>query len=93
MTAKKPAKKPAKKKPEKKMSYSELKSLAEELAGQVVFALKFLDTKGGGGMRFDFKTQTATVWQEDFMDSLDKCGYVVDRKAYWAGKNKKSRKR
>ncbi len=67
-----------------KMSYKELKALAEELAGHVVFALKFLDTKGKGkGLRFNLKTQTATVWQEDFMNSLDKCGFVIDRKAYW----------
>lgn len=73
---------------------AEYKAMAERLAGCVVFALKFLNTKGGGGLMFNPTTGAlGGSWQDDFMDALDGCGIVTDRKAYWAMTEKKRRRR
>jgi len=84
-------KKPTKKKKPETVKVD--KQAVTDLARCVAFALKFLDTKNGTGLRYDFATGKATVWQEDFMDALDKIGVIVDRDAYWKKKTKKTRGR
>jgi hypothetical protein len=71
------------------------KTAATELASCVLFALKYLDTKGGSGLTIDAKTRKITRWQDDFMKALDGVGYVIDRDDYWKVRqeSKKQRRR
>lgn len=71
------------------------KEMATDLASCVLWALKFLKTPGGSGMWCGTSKDGEMVtkpWQERFMDALDKCGYVIDREAFWEPKDKKKGK-
>lgn len=80
-------KRPVTKKPDPK------KAVVTELANCVVFALRYLDTKGGSGLSFNRETKKITRWQDDFIDALDKAGIVVDRDDYWKAKAEQKNKR
>ena len=70
-------KKAARKKPKtKRFNY---KKAATELASCVLFALKYLDTKGGSGMRINMTSLPARRSLSSFMSALDGVGYVIDR--------------
>lgn len=68
-------------------SYDELKSMVEDLGQCVVFALKHLEAKGGGGLHMDLTTGKTQRWEDRFMNALDRIGYVVDRERYFKDKD------
>lgn len=72
------------------LTYEELKSIAEEMGSCLIFALKFCKIPGAGVMYFP-KTGKMQAWEDRFMDVLDRIGYVIDRKSFYANKHKKKR--
>lgn len=78
----------------RKRTYEELEIGARDLGTCVVWALKYMKPTGiGEGLVVTMSTGETQEWTEKFMDALDKVGYVVDRKAYYANKDKKKRRR
>ena len=73
----------------KRIPYTQLKAMAEELASCVLWALKFCKVPGSGLHVSGVNTGhvKAKAWEEVFMDALDKTGYVIDRKKFWAKRN------
>lgn len=77
----------------KRVNYKEA---AIELGKCAVFALKFLDTKHGGGMRMLINadgTRSVAPWPDTFMAALEKIGYGVDRDAFWKMRGERKRRR
>jgi hypothetical protein len=61
----------------KKRSNAELKADVKRLGGCVLWALKFLDAKGGGALVCTADMKKCLPWEDDFMDALDSIGYVI----------------
>ncbi len=82
----------AAKKP-KVLSKAELKAATSKLGSCVLWALKFLDTKSGGGLVASADLKVLQAWEDNFMDALDGIGYVIDRKSYYENKANKGKRR
>lgn len=69
--------------------------IALELAVRLIWALKYMKPKSGGGSVLHIDTMVAQPWDEWFMDGLDAVGYKIDRKKYRArmdGKKPRTKK-
>jgi hypothetical protein len=67
---------------------------AANLARCVVFAVKYRKHLSRGGTVMQVgpdKKPRFQAWEENFMDALDRVGYVIDRKKYWAEESGKRR--
>lgn len=66
------------------------KQIVTDLASCVLWALKYLTTKYGGGLWMEMNTLKSKAWEEKFMDALDGVGYCIDRKAFWKKRDEPS---
>ena len=76
-----------------KPTRQELETMVSRLAGVVIWALEHLEAPGSVGLTYNRDTHQVKAWQELFFDALDLTGNVVDRKAYYAQKKTKKRRR
>jgi len=58
------------------------KKIAASLAQRVIWALKYMNPKGGNGSVFHVDKGETQPWDDWFIDGLAEVGYVVDRKKY-----------
>ena len=55
---------------------------AGALGARVIWALKFMEPPGGGGLVASPGSEETQPWEHWFMDALDDIGYVADRKKF-----------
>ncbi len=83
--------KPRKSRTDPEKQNADLKEVAGEFAGQLIWCLKFVKFPTGLMMTSDMKTGEPI--EERIFASLDKIGYVVDRDEYYTNRDKRKRKR
>ena len=83
----KPRKKPEKSKMLDMTDIENVKQVAGEFAGLLIWCLKF--TKFPDGLMFNPSTGEMTKIEERIFDSLDKIGHVVNRDKYYLERGKK----
>lgn len=78
----------------RKRTNAELEAAVKALGSNVLWALKFMQPRGGGGegLVANVETGEQAVWTEKFMDSLDLIGYEIDREKFYASFDKNGRR-